>query len=77
LSRSSLKGKTSNQQTLGPPWNEFDTPGLDDNLLVTQEVGGTLIGEDGLVVMAEAEWVEWYQTHVLNVFDAIPFQPLL
>ena len=28
-----------------------------------QEVGGTLIGEDRLVVMAGAESVEWYQTH--------------
>ena len=27
----------------------------------SQEVGGTLIGEDGLVVMAGAESVEWYQ----------------
>jgi hypothetical protein len=31
--------------------------------LVSQEVGGALIGEDGLVVMAEAELVEWYQIH--------------
>ena len=37
----------------------------------TQEVGGTLIGEDGLVVMAGAELVEWYQTHVFYV----PFTP--
>ena len=34
-----------------------------------QEVGGTLIGEDGLVVMAGAESVEWYQIHVV---DAVP-----
>jgi hypothetical protein len=36
----------------------------------SQEVGGTLIGEDGLVVMAVAESVEWYQTHGLmpNIF---------
>ena len=32
-------------------------------LYITQEVGGTLIGEDGLVVMAGAESVEWYQIH--------------
>jgi hypothetical protein len=45
----------------------------------TQEVGGTLIVEEGLMVMAGAEWVEWYQTHEFNLFDAIqfaPFQPL-
>ena len=29
----------------------------------TQEVGGTLIGEDGLIVMAGEELVEWYQIH--------------
>ena len=46
-------------------------------------VGGTLIGEDGLVVMAGVELVEWYQIHQphgLQVYDAIPFaafQPLL
>jgi hypothetical protein len=28
-----------------------------------QEVGGTLIGEDGLVRMAGVESVEWYQIH--------------
>jgi hypothetical protein len=26
-----------------------------------QEDGGTLIGEDGLVVMAGVEFVEWYE----------------
>ena len=44
----------------------------------SQEVGGTLIGENGLVVMAGAELVEWYQihqTHSFHVFDAIPFPP--
>ena len=40
---------------------------------MAQEVGGTLIGEDGLVVMAGAKWVEWYQTRGFYVFDAIPF----
>ena len=39
-----------------------------------QEVGGTLIGEDGLVVMAGAELVEWYQIHA-NPFA--PFKSLL
>jgi hypothetical protein len=34
-----------------------------------QEFDGTLIGEDGLVVMAGAESVEWYQIHVV---DAVP-----
>jgi hypothetical protein len=45
-----------------------------------QEVGGTLIGEDRVVVMAGAEEMEWYQIHGFHVFDAIsftPFQPLL
>ena len=44
----------------------------------SQEVGGTLIGEDRLVVMAGAESVEWYQLHQphgFHVFDAIPFTP--
>jgi hypothetical protein len=40
-----------------------------------QEVGGTLIGEDELMVMAEAELVEWNQIHGFHVFDAIPFPP--
>ena len=43
-----------------------------------QEVGGTLIGEDGLVVMTGAESVEWYQMHQTSgfyEFDAIPFAP--
>lgn len=40
--------------------------------LLAQEVGGTLIGEDRLVVMAGEEW---YQTHGFHVFDAIPFTP--
>jgi hypothetical protein len=43
-----------------------------------QEVGGTLIGEDGLVVIAGAEEVEWYQIHQTR--GSIPFalfQPLL
>ena len=38
-----------------------------------QEVGGTLIGENGLVVMIGVGSVEWYQTHGFQVFDAIPF----
>ena len=48
---------------------------------MSQEVGGNLIGEDGLVVMAGAELVEWYQIHQthgfhgFHVFDAIPFAP--
>ena len=40
-----------------------------------EEVGGTLIGDNGLVVTAEAESLEWYQTHQTHVFDAIPFAP--
>jgi hypothetical protein len=46
------------------------------SLHTPQEVGGTLIGEDGLVVMAGAESVEWYQLHQtcsFPVFDSIPF----
>jgi hypothetical protein len=44
----------------------------------SQEVGGTLIGENGLVLMAGAVQVEWYQihqSHGFKVFDAIPFAP--
>ena len=47
----------------------------------TQEVGGTLTGEDGLVLMAGVESVEWYQIHHthgfhgFHVFAAIPFTP--
>ena len=32
---------------------------------------GTLIGEDGLVVMAAAESVGWYQTHGLMRFQTL------
>jgi hypothetical protein len=39
---------------------------------VAQDVGGTLIGEDGLAVMAGAESEEWFQTHQIW-FDAVPF----
>jgi hypothetical protein len=39
---------------------------------ISQEVGGTLIGEHGLVVMAGAESMEWYQT-----IPFVLFQPLL
>jgi hypothetical protein len=52
-------------------------------MLTPQEDGGTLIGEDGLVLMAGAESVEWYQlhqTHGFHMFDTIPFalfRPLL
>ena len=38
---------------------------------IAQEVGGTLIGEDRLVVMAEAELVEWYQIHGLLPFHSL------
>jgi hypothetical protein len=47
-------------------------------MVTTQEVGGTLIGENGFVVMAGVELVEWYQiqqTHSFQVIDAIPFAP--
>jgi hypothetical protein len=37
-----------------------------------QEVGGTLIWEDGLVIMAGAELVERYQIHGFHEFDAVP-----
>ena len=45
---------------------------------IPQEVDGTLIGEEGFVVMAGAESVECYQIHQtygFHVFDAIPFAP--
>ena len=38
---------------------------------MTQKVGGTLFGEDGLVVTTGAESVERYQTHGFHVFDVI------
>jgi hypothetical protein len=53
------------------------------NTIKPQEVSVTLIGEDGFMVVAGAELVEWsqiQQTHGFHVFDAnpfIPFQPLL
>ncbi|CDQ71214.1 unnamed protein product [Oncorhynchus mykiss] len=50
-----------------------------ENIQKPQEVGGTLIGEDGLVVMAGAESVECfqiYQTLGFYVVNAIPFTPL-
>ena len=34
----------------------------------TWEVGGTLIGENGLMLMTGAELVEWYQIHVFALF---------
>jgi hypothetical protein len=43
-----------------------------------QQVGRTLIGENGLVLLAGVEFVEWYQihqTHGFYVFDVIPFAP--
>ena len=49
------------------------------HLLPPQEVGGTLIGEDGLVVMAGVDYVEWFkihQSHGFQVIDAILFAPL-
>ena len=39
-----------------------------------QEVGGTLIGVDGLVLMAGAELVEWYQLH--QTHGLMPFHLL-
>ena len=45
------------------------------------EAGGTLIGEDGLVLVAGAELMEWYQIHQTHGFHvSIPFalfRPLL
>lgn len=35
---------------------------------MAQEVGGTLIRKDRLVVMAEAEYLEWYQIHSTHGF---------
>ena len=51
------------------------------SVCTSQEVGGTLIGEDGLVAITGAESGEWYQIqethgfHGFQVFDAIPFAP--
>jgi hypothetical protein len=45
-----------------------------------QAAGGSFIGENGLVVMAGAESMEWYPTHQtcdFHVFGGIPFQLLL
>ena len=47
-------------------------------MYMSQEVGSTLIGEDGLMIMTGAESVEWcqiHQTRGFQVFDAIPFAP--
>jgi hypothetical protein len=43
-------------------------------MFCSQEVGGTLIGKDRLMVIAETEYVEWYeiQIHSFHVFDAVP-----
>ena len=38
---------------------------------VPQEVGGTFIVEEGLVVMAGAELVEWYQIHHTDGFPCV------
>ena len=48
------------------------------NELLAQEVGGTLIGEDGLMVMTGGELVECFQIeqiHGFHLFNAIPFTP--
>ena len=48
-------------------------------IYIAQEVGNTLIGEDGLVVMIGAESNTWFP-YGFHVFDAIrfaPFGPLL
>ena len=45
------------------------------SLFPPQEIGGTLIGEDRLVVMAGIEWYQIHQTHGFHVFDAILFIP--
>ena len=37
---------------------------------IPQVVGGTLIGEDGLMVMTGGELVEWYQINQPHVFHA-------
>jgi hypothetical protein len=41
---------------------------------ISHEVSGTLIGEDGLMVMAGMESVEWYQIHTTHGFQVfMPF----
>jgi hypothetical protein len=53
------------------------------DMSIAQEVGSTLVWEEGLVLMAGAELVEWYQIHKKHGFHVIdtipfaPFQPLL
>ena len=59
-------------------WFLNGSPDIEENTLKSQEVGGTLIGENELVVMTGAESVEWFQIHQTNgfqVFDEIPFAP--
>ena len=42
-----------------------------------QEVGGTLIGEDGVVVMVGPEWVAWYQIYQNQGFHSIHAVPAI
>ena len=42
-----------------------------------QEVGGTVIWEDGLTAMAVATYAGCYQIHHFHGFGAIPFTPFL
>lgn len=50
---------------------------LHQKVIGSEAGGGTLIGEDRLIVMAEMALVEWYLTHVVDVIPFTPFQALL
>jgi hypothetical protein len=43
----------------------------DFDISLTQEFGGTLIGEDRLVVMTGADSVEWIQIHPTHWFPGV------
>jgi hypothetical protein len=42
-------------------------------MCLSQQVGVSLIGENGLVLMTGVEWYQIHQTHGFQVFDAVPF----
>lgn len=62
------------------PWSVMELQNIEWRGPHSQEVGGTLIGEDRLQVMTGAESVEWnqiHQTRGFHVSDAIPFCSVL
>jgi hypothetical protein len=57
-------------------YNHSNGKGIPESAYTHTHKCWTLIGEDGFVVMAGAEFVEWpqiHQTHGFHAFDAIPF----